>query len=242
MDLLAALVLLVSLVLVVSLVPLVTMVVQVPLVTQDLQARMGLPDPLVVLVLLEVQDLPESEVSPEHQEKKGPQEHEEKGGHQESQVLKASLAAGETRVCQACGAPAAHLGWQGPGGKMANQARMVSQENVVLLVPKALLDREAYLESLAEMVTQALMDCLDVTDLQEAKVTVVRMALLALQDPLATLDLQVMLAHLENLVKEDFRVLLALLAPLVLLVLVVLLVLKVLVGIKVNLVNEAALA
>lgn len=35
--------------------------------------------------------------------------------------------------------------------KMVNQAPMVSQENVVLLVPKALLDREAYLESLAEM-------------------------------------------------------------------------------------------
>lgn len=31
------------------------------------------------------------------------------------------------------------------------------------------------------------------------------MALLALQDPLATLDLRVMLVHLENLVKEDFR-------------------------------------
>lgn len=79
MDLLAALVLLVSLVLAVYLVPLVTMVVQVPLVMQDLQARMGLPDPLVVLVLLEAQDLLESEVSPAHQEKKGPQAHEEKG-------------------------------------------------------------------------------------------------------------------------------------------------------------------
>lgn len=54
-------------------------VVQVPLVTQDLQARMGLPDPLVVLVLLEAQDLLESEVSPAHQERKGLQVHEEKG-------------------------------------------------------------------------------------------------------------------------------------------------------------------
>lgn len=115
MDLLAALVLLVSLVLAVYLVPLVTMVVQVPLVTQDLQARTGLPDPLVVLVLLEAQDLLESEVSPAHQEKKGPQAHEEKGGHQASQVLKALLAAGGTQVCQVCVAPVAHLGWQGPG-------------------------------------------------------------------------------------------------------------------------------
>lgn len=54
-------------------------VAQVPLVTQALQARMGLLDPLAVLVLLEVQDLLESEVSPAHQEKKGPQEPEEKG-------------------------------------------------------------------------------------------------------------------------------------------------------------------
>lgn len=234
--------LLASLVLVVRLVPPVAMVVQVPLVTQDLQARMGLPDPLVVLVLLEVQDLLESEVSPAHQEKKGPQAHEEKGGHRVSQVLKASSAAGETRVCQACVAPAAHPGWQGPRVKMVNQAPTASQENAVLLVPKVLLDKEAYLESLAEMATRAPMACLDVTDPQEAKVTVVKVALLALQDPLATLDLQVLLVHLEKLVKEDFRVPLALLALLVLLVFVVLPVLKVLEVIKVNLVNEAALA
>lgn len=242
MDLLAGLVLLVSQVLVVYLVPLVTMVVQVPLATQALQARMGLPDPPAVLVLLEVQDLLASGVSPVLQEKKGPQEPEEKGGHQVSQVLKASLAAEGTRVCQACVAPAAHPGWQGPRVKMANQAPTVSQENAVLLVPKVLLDKEAYLESLAEMVTLALMACLDAMDPQEAKVTVVKVALLALQDPLATLDQQVMLVHLENLVKEDFRVHLALLALLVLLVLVVLPVLKVLVVIKVNLVNEAAMA
>lgn len=37
------------------------------------------------------------------------------------------------------------------------------------------------------------------------RVTVVKVALLALQDPLATLDLQVVLVHLEKLVKEDFR-------------------------------------
>lgn len=242
MDLLAGLVLLVSPVLVVYLVPLVTMAVQVPLVTQGLQARMGLPDPPVVLVLPGVQDLLESEVSPAHQEKKGPQEREERGGHQESQVLKASWAAGGTRDCPACGAPAARPAWQGPRVKTANQAPTVSQENAVLLVPKVRLDREAYLESLAEMVTLAPMACLAVMDPQEAKVTVVKVALLALQDPLATLDLQVMLVHLEKLVKEDFRVHLALLALLVLLVLVVLLVLKVLVVIKVNLVNEAAMA
>lgn len=52
---------------------------QVPLVTQGPQARTGLPDPPVALVLLEVQDLLGSEVSLVHQEKKGPQEHEEKG-------------------------------------------------------------------------------------------------------------------------------------------------------------------
>lgn len=34
--------------------------------------------------------------------------------------------------------------------KMANQAPTASQENAVLLVPKVLLDKEAYLESLAE--------------------------------------------------------------------------------------------
>lgn len=52
---------------------------QVPLVMQGLQARMGPPDPPGAPVLLEVQDLLESEVSPAHLEKKGPQEHEEKG-------------------------------------------------------------------------------------------------------------------------------------------------------------------
>lgn len=35
--------------------------------------------------------------------------------------------------------------------KMASQAPMVSRENAALLVPKVLLDREACLESLAEM-------------------------------------------------------------------------------------------
>lgn len=54
-------------------------VVQVPLVMQGLQARMGLPDPRVALVLLAVQDLLEQEVSPAHQVKKGHQAHEEKG-------------------------------------------------------------------------------------------------------------------------------------------------------------------
>lgn len=54
-------------------------VVQVPLVTQGLQGRMGPPDPPVVLVLLEVQDLLESGVSPAYQEKKVPQEHKERG-------------------------------------------------------------------------------------------------------------------------------------------------------------------
>lgn len=54
-------------------------VVQVPLATQALQARMGLLDPPAVLVLLEVQDLLASGVSPALQEKKGPQEPEEKG-------------------------------------------------------------------------------------------------------------------------------------------------------------------
>lgn len=52
---------------------------QVPLVMQGLQARTGLPDPPAALVLREVQDPLGSEVSPAHQEKKGPQEHEEKG-------------------------------------------------------------------------------------------------------------------------------------------------------------------
>lgn len=104
------------------------------------------------------------------------------------------------------------------------------------------MDKEGYLESLAEMVTLAQMACLDVMDPQEAKVTVVKVALLALRDLLVTLDLQVPAVHLEKLVKEDFRVHLVLLALLVLLVLVVLLVLKVLVVIKVKLVNEAAMA
>lgn len=242
MELLVGLVLLVSLVLVVYLVPLVAMVVQVPLVTQGLQARMGPPDPPVVLVLLEVQGLLESGVSPAHQEKKVPQEHKERGGHQVCQVLKALLASAGTWVCQACVAPVAHPGWQEPRVKMVNQAPMESQESAVPLVPKVPWVKEAYLESLAEMAILAPMACLDGMDPQEAKVTVVKMALLALQDPLATLDLQAMLVLLENLVKEDFRVHLALLALLVLLVPVVLPVLKVLVVIKVNLVNEAALA
>lgn len=54
-------------------------VVQVPLVMWGLQARMGLLDPLVALVLLAVQDLLEQEVSPAHLVKKGHQAHEEKG-------------------------------------------------------------------------------------------------------------------------------------------------------------------
>ena len=37
------------------------------------------------------------------------------------------------------------------------------------------------------------------------RVTVVKVALLALQDLLVTLDLQVAVVHLEKLVKEDFR-------------------------------------
>lgn len=53
--------------------------VQVPLVTWGLQARMGLLDPLVALVLLAVQDLLEQEVSLAHLVKKGHQAHEEKG-------------------------------------------------------------------------------------------------------------------------------------------------------------------
>lgn len=46
---------------------------------QGLQARMDLLDPLVVLVLLVVQDLLEQEVSLVHQARKGHQVHEEKG-------------------------------------------------------------------------------------------------------------------------------------------------------------------
>lgn len=177
-----------------------------------------------------------------HQVKKGHQDLVEKGGHLATPVLKVSLGAAVTRVCQVHVASLEQLAWPVARVKTVNQASMVFQENVVLLVHKVLWDKEAYLESPAETVTLDRMACLDAMDPQEAKVTVVKVALLELQDLLVTLGLQETMVPLEKLVKEDFRVHLALLALLVLLVLVVLLVLKVLVVIKVKLVNEAAQA
>lgn len=177
-----------------------------------------------------------------HQVKKGHQALVEKGGHLATLVLKVSLGAAVTQVCQVHVASLEQLAWPVARVKTVNQASMVFQENVVLLVHKVLWDKEAYLESLAETVTLDRMACLDAMDPQEAKVTVVKVALLELQDLLVTLGLQETMVPLEKLVKEDFRVHLALLALLVLLVLVVLLVLKVLVVIKVKLVNEAAQA